>query len=220
MWMLWRRTDVKINRLVAGALAGVALIGAALAVTGFVSAQEGGGAQDDQRTQRQERRGAYLERVAANLGVTVDQLKQAHKDAALQGVDEALANGRITEEQAAKMRERIESGEGAGRFHRKHDRVERAKHVLRGIVGSAAGALGIEASALRDELKAGKSIADVASERGVPLDDVKAQITSDAQAKLAERVADGKITKEQADAALQRLTDRLDELLARSRQPS
>lgn len=215
---------MNVTRTVAAVVAGIVLLGvAALAVTSFVSAQEGGDEDDAPRSERQERRDAFLQRVAANLGVTVDQLEQAYKDAALQGVDEALAAGRITDEQAAKMRERIENGDALAKEFRGHGhgpKHGRAKHALQSVVKSAATALGIEPGALKQEIRSGKSIADVAGERGVSLDSVKAQITSDAQAKLAERVAAGDITQQQADDALARLAARLDDALTRSREPA
>lgn len=56
----------------------------------------------------------FAGKVAANLGVSVDTLKNAIIDAGLQMVDEALANGTITAEQAERMRERIQEGAAAG----------------------------------------------------------------------------------------------------------
>lgn len=56
----------------------------------------------------------FAAKVAANLGVSVDTLKNAVINAGLQMVDEALANGTITEEQAERMRERIQEGAAAG----------------------------------------------------------------------------------------------------------
>ena len=50
----------------------------------------------------------FLGRVAANLGVSVEELLSAITQAQLAEIDEALADGRITEEQADWMRERIE----------------------------------------------------------------------------------------------------------------
>lgn len=56
----------------------------------------------------------FAGKVAANLGVSVDTLKNAITDAALQMVDEALANGTITQEQAEQIRERIREGAAGG----------------------------------------------------------------------------------------------------------
>jgi hypothetical protein len=98
------------TRILGAAAAVIVLAAGAAGIAGYASAQEpdGDAAGENPRAERRER---FRERVAANLGITVEQLDQARQDAALQGVDEALASGRITEEQAATMRERIESGQ-------------------------------------------------------------------------------------------------------------
>jgi hypothetical protein len=101
---------------------------------------------------------------------------------------------------------------------REHRQEKRQALVRRGIINSAATALNMTAGDLVDELKGGSSIADVAGERGVSLDDVKAQITTDAQAKLDDLLAMGRITQARADTALAKLTDHLDEILNKSRQ--
>lgn len=56
----------------------------------------------------------FAGKVATNLGVSVDTLKNAITDAALQMVDDALTNGTITEAQAERMRERIQEGMAGG----------------------------------------------------------------------------------------------------------
>lgn len=95
--------------------------------------------------------------------------------------------------------------------------MERLRNIRQGIVQSAADAIGITPEDLKSELKSGKSIADVTAEHNVSLDAVKAQITSDAQAKLSEVVANGKLTQERADEALQKLADNLDAILNKTR---
>lgn len=52
---------------------------------------------------------SMLARVAANLGVPVDELAAAFAQARLEMIDEAVAAGRITEEQAQAMKARIEA---------------------------------------------------------------------------------------------------------------
>jgi hypothetical protein len=164
----------------------------------------------------------FLERVAEKLGITRDQLEDAIQAAALDAVDEAEANGRLTAEQADNARERIESGQGPrGFFDRRQDRREHRRDLVRkGIVESAAEALGMTFDELKAELQTGDSIADVAGEQGVSLDTVKAEITADAEAKLRVAVANGRITQERADAALARLSENLDEILNRSKEPA
>ncbi|HEY8171840.1 MAG TPA: hypothetical protein VIH21_02035 [Dehalococcoidia bacterium] len=201
-------------KIAAMAAAAIIVSGAAVGIVTGVRAQEGG---DQPKPTRQERREAFVGRVAGHLGVTSDQLTDAVKQARLDGVDAALANGRINEDQAAKLRERIESGKGFGGLGHRGERYERRMKVRHALVESAAGALNMSADDLRAELKSGKSVADVAAEKNVPLDDVKSGITADAKAKLDAAVANQRLTQERADALLAKLTDNLDELLNKKR---
>ena len=57
---------------------------------------------------------AFQAAVAEKLGVTTDELQDAYKEAALEQLDAAVAAGRLTEEQADAIRERIESGDFLG----------------------------------------------------------------------------------------------------------
>ena len=52
----------------------------------------------------------FLEKVAANLGVTVEELETAYASARLQQIDEAVASGLLTEEEAQELKLRLESG--------------------------------------------------------------------------------------------------------------
>lgn len=201
------------------AAAGSILFAGVAGATGYASAQTPGATPDAAKhEQRVERRDNFLSRVAANLGVTLDQLKQAYKSAAIQTVDDALADGKITQEQADKAKAKIETGEigGLRKFlggghGRVRDRVERLRD---GIVKSASTALNMTPDELKAQLKSGKSIADVA---GSNLGAVKTQITNDAKAKLDAAVAANKLTQEQADKAFQKLTDNLDKVLSKTR---
>jgi hypothetical protein len=200
--------------LLALAAAAVAAAGALMVLAQQTGAQE---PQPTPATARQERRAAFLERVAANLGVDVATLERAIKDARLEAINEALAGGRITDEQAARARQRVESGErvrGARERHRNHDR--RAA-IRAAIIEQSAAAMGMTPEELRGSLRAGNSIAGAAAARGVALDIVEAAILEAAKAKLDTAVANGRIDQARADEVLAELEARLDELLTRKR---
>ena len=210
--------NIKTKILTLAATGGILLAGVAGA-TGYASAQEPGATPDTAKHQKRvERRDAFLSRVAAHLGVTVDQLKQAYQSAGSEAVDDALANGEITQEQADQAKANIASGKPAGLRKmlgnargRERMRVERIRD---GIAKSVATALNMTPEELRAQLKSGKSIADVA---GANLPAVKTQITNDAKTKLDAAVAAKKLTQAQADKALQMLTDNLDKILNKTR---
>ncbi len=68
--------------------------------------------------------------------------------------------------------------------------------------GIVARTLGISVDDLLVELQGGKSIAQVAEEHGVALDNVVNAIVAEREAALAQAVAEGRLTQEQADLML------------------
>lgn len=88
----------RARALVIGAVAALAVAAVAFVVvgqTGAISATP--------------RREAFLEKVAAHLGVSVDDLVAAFEKARLEQIDEAVAAGKITPEQAEALKARLEA---------------------------------------------------------------------------------------------------------------
>ena len=179
---------------------------AALAVGLFVVA--GAGAQEGERDSGPVR--TFVSRLASRLGISEDQLTTAVKDTELEMVDEALADGRITKEQAANMRERIESGDL--RFLGRPGIGHRCEAGGR-LAYATAEVLGVEESEVIDGLKAGKSLVTVAGENGIGADEFKAALTAEVESDLAEKVADGGLTQAQADNMLAKFTENVDRVI-------
>lgn len=82
-----------------------------------------------------------------------------------------------------------------------------------GLIGAgldaAATALGTDAATLRQALREGKSIADVAVEKGVAVDTVVKALSDAATVKIDQAVTDGKLTQTQADSMKASLTERI-----------
>jgi len=76
---------------------------------------------------------------------------------------------------------------------------------------AAAEAIGIEPSALLEALRDGQTMAEVAEANGVAVADVVAAMVAEANEHLAEAVADGRITQEQADERAATLEERITE---------
>jgi hypothetical protein len=197
--------------VIAAGVAATLLSGSLLAAVPRAGAQE---PAETPVAERGARRIAFLERLATLLGVDLAQLQQAIEDARLEMIDEALASGRITEQQAERRRDRAESGKPP----RVRDRRARHAQIRAGIVETAAGAIGVTPGDLRASLRDGDSIADVAAAHNVPLDDVKTAILDAAKVKLDAAVANGRIGQPRADAMLADLESRLDDLLNKTRQ--
>ena len=71
--------------------------------------------------------------------------------------------------------------------------------------------LKLTAAELKTELQAGKSLAAIAKAQNVDIADVKATLTADFKAHLAEEVTSGEHTQAEADAKLAEFTTRLDD---------
>jgi len=168
--------------------------------------------------QAQQRAEEFIDRLARNLGITPDKLKDGLKQTALQEVDRAQAENRITAEQAQRLKDRINAGTvgplgfgGIGGI----GRIGAGKAGI-GPFGVArdqlAQFLGITAQQLNDELN-GKSLAQVAQAHGKTAEQLKQFIITNAEQRFAQAVKDGKMTQQQADRALQALKDHVDDLI-------
>ena len=196
---------------------------AGLAVTGCVGAGIAA-SQDDSRAS------SFFDSVAKHLGISSDELEDATRAAAIDQVDAALEDGRITEEQAEELKSRIESGDFPpfflpGLFFDGGAKGE--EHEFGFGLGfgpgfefhfgdkldAAAEYLGVTDEELREALRSGKSLAEIAEEKGKSVEGLKDALLADAEARLDEAVEQEKLTREQADRILERLREGIDHLV-------
>lgn len=158
--------------------------------------------------------------VAARLGVSSDQLRNAFKAALAARIDAAVAAGRLTPEQGATLKERIVSAKGLGIGVRKAF-AQRHKALLGRIAAAARGRgpaaeyLGLTRAQLRDELRKGRSLAQIATSKGKSVDGLEAALLAPAKARLDRAVADNRLTRQRADEILARLAERVEKLVQR-----
>lgn len=113
-----------------------------------------------------------------------------------------VSNGTITQAQADAVIAALEAA--------KPDRPAHG-HGHRLMVGlsTAATALGVTEAELRTALESGKSIADVAEEKGVDVQKVIDDMVAAAKTHLAEEVTAGRLTQAEADQKLTEATTRI-----------
>ncbi len=143
--------------------------------------------------------------------------QQGDPSARQQRIREALAglvaDKTLTQEQADKVAERLAAsgpalGKGrGGPFGRGHGHGHGPKAGL----SAAATALGLTEADLRAQLRAGKSLATVAKEKGVAVEKVVDALVAEAQQRLADAVKAGRLTQAQADERLKDLRARITE---------
>ena len=79
---------------------------------------------------------------------------------------------------------------------------------------TVADVIGLEVHSLREAFAAGQSVADVAEANGVAFDYVVAAVVAEMETHIAEHVAEGKLTQEEADAKLADAADKVAERLS------
>jgi polyhydroxyalkanoate synthesis regulator phasin len=178
-------------RLGAGAAAAAAAAGGGVAI----GATQFGSSDESQ---------AIVNDAARQLGVTPSALTAALKKAFENRIDEAVAAGRLTKEEGAELKRRIESGSLPLFFG------PRGGHVGHfGELEAAASYLGLTDAELRSELESGKSLAQVAKDHGKSVDGLIQALVDSATKKLDAAVASGRLTKEQEQQILSGLKDRV-----------
>ena len=165
------------------------------------------------------RDGQSLSDVAKAQSKDVAGLKTAILDAAKADLDKAVADKKLTQSQADDIYDGLKS----------HiDDVVAADVKLRRFGGpgglgmkfgfgadtaAAAKYLGLDESALRDRLRSGQSLADVAKAQSKDVQGLEDAIVASQKARLDKAVSDQKLTQSQADDMLAKLKSHVDDLV-------
>lgn len=210
------------TRWIASAAAGLAVVvggGAALAASGSSDP-----AAD------------FVGDVAKRLGISQDRLEDAIEDATIARIDAAVAAGDITKEEGEALKERVRSGDvpgvlpGFGGPGRGLGAVGPAGVLGPGVPGAgpfagsdlldtAAGYLDMHEADVRRALHDGKSLADLAKDRGKSVDGLENALRDEIR-RAADRAADdGSLTREQADLLVEKLSGAVDELVQKGAIP-
>lgn len=136
--------------------------------------------------------------------------KRGHRGNRGRGFDEAMdelvKEGTITQEQADKIKAKLKSKMG-----------DRGRDGFRGLIRAGleetAKSIGITEEQLKAELKAGKSIAEVAQAHGVDPQKVINDLVAAANTKIDEAVASGKLPADRASKLKQSLNEHITKLV-------
>jgi polyhydroxyalkanoate synthesis regulator phasin len=156
---------------------------------------------------------AIVNDAARNLGVEPSKLDAALKKAYEDRIDAAVAAGRLTKEQGAELKQRIESCDfpllGAPGFGH---RPEGPAGFIHGL-DAAAGYLGLTEAQLHSRLESGKSLAEIAKAQGKSVAGLKAALVSDAKTKLDAAVKAGRLSSAEEQRILSDLQEHVDDLV-------
>lgn len=208
----------RFTTLAAGGLAtaaGIATLGASLAF-----AQEGDDATTtpgvEQQEENETRASAFLDDVAAELGITAEELSEAIKAVQLARIDEAVASGDLDEAAAERRRERIEAGEAGPFFHfgpgpfQGHHAARLSMHIS---LEQAADFMGLTTEDVRAGFQEGRTLAEMAEEAGIARDDLVAHLVESVNTRIDEALAEGNISDDRAAVLRERVTGHVETLV-------
>jgi hypothetical protein len=173
----------------------------------------------------QQRAEEFLNVLASKLGKSPTELKSAIVAAEKDRVAADVQAGRLTQQQADQLNQRIDQSGGLDLFGRGFGGPGEGHHGRGpggpGVGGPFGGAdvaqfLGMQPPELRQALGSGKSLAQVAQEKGKSRDDLKNYLTTQEKTRLDQAVKDGRLTQQQADQRLAELSSRLDAMIDRT----
>ncbi len=234
----------KVLALGVSGLLAIGVVGAALADG---PGRPGGGAGQEQRGEgRGHALKAGLKEIAAASGLSEDVIKQGLKDGKSintilteNGKDPGAVLARVLADLDAKLDAAVAAGtlsqERADAAYAKAqealpklmaevptgDRLRDAAkfRIGKGLFQSAADTIGVEIQALIDEVRAGKTIAAVATENNVLPQTVVDNAIAQASTRIDQAVTDGKITAEKGAEMKAKLSERITKFVNEVHEP-
>jgi hypothetical protein len=195
-----RSIDMHLRRKHKVAVGAAALLAAAGGGAAIAASSQSGSTSDESK--------AIIDDAAKQLGISADKLSNALKTALNDRIDAAVAAGRLTKAEGDALKQRVQSSDfpffgglhhGFGHFGARLD--------------AAASYLGLTPAELRTQLEGGKSLAQVARDRGKSVDGLVDALVADAKQKLDRAVAAGRLTKAQETDFLTGLKARITALV-------
>jgi uncharacterized membrane protein len=148
--------------------------------------------------------------LASKLNVSQDALKAAFRDAAKAVVAQAVKDGKVKQDQADKLNQRIDQ--------MPLDTVplpvvpqNKAKLAsLKQMLDAAANTLGMSPRDLMEELRDGLTLEQIAQQKGVDPNKLKTTMLAVPFSRIDEAVKNGKITQDKADELKAKLEQQID----------
>jgi hypothetical protein len=215
----------RLTAFLAGGLVAAAL---AVAAAGAAFAQTPPPAGTPPASSAQQRADALLDAFAGKLGKTSAEVRAAIVAVQKDQVAQAVQQGRLTQAQADQLNQRIdqEGGRGLGLLGRGFGFEGRGAPKGGGRAGVPANGipvdmaalaqfLGLPSSELNAALRSGKSLVQVAEEKGKSRTDLESHLTTQARNWVSQAVQQGRLTQAQGDQRLVDLDARIDRFVER-----
>jgi uncharacterized protein YidB (DUF937 family) len=156
----------------------------------------------------------FIAKTAEKLGISTEELTTAMSNAQFDLIDEAVANGKLTADEAAKLKARVNEYGPLSVLGLRQGKG--AEGVCRGsklVVGAAADVLQMDRADIVSAVRSGQSLAEIAQSKGMSVEDFKAAVLQSVKSKLDAKGVDGTITQEQADRAYTAIQGKIDQIV-------
>jgi ribosomal protein S20 len=160
---------------------------------------------------------SILDRVARIVGVDSSRLKDVYKQVINEDINAKVQEGKLTQDQASRIRERIENRIESGNFPGWTWEGKYHKGGLKGVMAvheDIANFLGMTSDELRDACHE-KTLVEIAQEKGKSESELREFLKKTLEDKINKAVSDGVITQEQADNMKSRLDERIDKMVTK-----
>jgi lambda repressor-like predicted transcriptional regulator len=173
----------------------------------------------------------FLGDVAQRLGVSQDRLEDAIEDATIARIDAAVDAGDLSKEEADALKDRVRSSEVPAivpslpgpvpRFGKFGHPEVFAPGLFPGtdLIETAADYLDMDRADIGEALRDGKSLAELARDRGKSVDGLKEELRAAIREDADQAVEDGVLTKQQADRLVKKLSGAVDGLVEKGGDP-
>jgi ribosomal protein S20 len=152
--------------------------------------------------------------VAKSKNVDPADVVTALVHAADTKIDKAVTNNKLSADKAAKLKAnltdratKLVNNAHRNQAHRKGERYGRRANLVKQGGKIAADTIGVSPQALRTAVKSGKSVAEVATSKGVDPQTVINAIVNAATTKIDQAVTNGKLSADRAATLKSKLTD-------------
>lgn len=154
--------------------------------------------------------------VAEKQGVSVKTLTEQLTASAQARFEQAVKDGKMPAAKADQAKTFIEKRVNAwvteGYKAGSHPKGKGA-FLFKGIPQELEKSLGLDPQAFREQMKAGKTLADIAKEKGISAADLTAKIQALVEKNLDQAVKDGKVTADQAAKIKADLPQKIDKMI-------
>jgi hypothetical protein len=165
-----------------------------------------------------DQRDAVLRDAAGRLNVSPSELRSALEGAYGDQLDQAVKDGKLTQQQAAQIKQRIARygvplGGPGGPGPMGHGMGGPGHGPIDAGLTAAADYLGLTRAELARQLRAGKTLADVAKAQGKSVDDLEQALVDEAKTRLDRAVSDDELTSDQRDQILREVQEHVADLV-------